>query len=299
MNLKTTIVALILAACQTTWAANPVKVQHQGNSKYLITSGNLSMVIDGGAGGKILSFKHKKKEVLSQSKDDDTYGSTFWTSPQKEWNWPPIEELDKESYVCEQRPTSLYMTSQASAKHKWAVCKEFAVDSTDNSFVITYSIINVSFEPRSVAPWEVTRVPNQNGLIFFDAEANSITPSDLIPFKQEFNALWYQTDVNKEDRKVMIDGKGWIAYACNGLLLIKQFDDITKQQTAPGEAEIELYVNNGKTYIDLECQGIYKSIMPGQQLNWTVRWYLVPYDKKKTKPSAELIETVLKTIKKK
>ena len=68
------------------------------------------------------------------------------------------------------------------------------------------------------------------------------------------------------------DGKGWLAYLNNGLLLLKKFDDLSPTQPAPGEAEIQVYVNRGKTYIELESQGAYTNLAPGESLTWTVRW---------------------------
>jgi hypothetical protein len=40
------------------------------------------------------------------------------------------------------------------------VGKDFQTDKNDGAFVITYSIKNEDKEPRRVAPWEITRVPN-------------------------------------------------------------------------------------------------------------------------------------------
>ena len=74
------------------------------------------------------------------------------------------------------------------------------------------------------------------------------------------------------------DGKGWLAYLNQekGLLLVKQFEDLDKSQPAPDEAEIQVYVNRGKTYIELESQGAYTTLQPGEELSWTVSWYLQP-----------------------
>lgn len=63
-----------------------------------------------------------------------------------------------------------------------------------------------------MAPWEITRVQNDNGLIFFDADVNKITPAGLMNFKAEYGGVWYQTDVTNANRKVNANGKGWLAY---------------------------------------------------------------------------------------
>ena len=267
-----------------------------------LKAGDATMTIYPTKGGKIMSLKYKGQEVISQQKMPESFGSTFWTSPQKEWNWPPVQEFDKMPYQVEEQGGHLVMTSEVSQKLKYRVRKEFAADEKDNAFVVTYSIINESDEVRQVAPWEITRVENKDGVIFFDAPLDGITPAGLMPFKAEHGAVWYQTDEAGENRKVNADGKGWLAYYNNGLLLLKKFNDLPspsrgslKGEAAPGEAEIQVYVNRGKTYIELESQGAYTTLKPHEQLSWTVRWYLLPVEGQ-SPTSKELLNRVKKLL---
>ena len=257
--------------------------------KYTLSNGHLQMVIDAERGAKILSLKYDDQEVISQSRWPESFGSTFWTSPQKEWNWPPVPEIDKQAYSVEKDGKVLRMTSGVSDRLKYRIRKEFSVDEKDGAFVITYSIINESNETRRVAPWEITRVKNEGGLIFFEAPADSIWPAGLMNFTNAQGAAWYVADEAQQNRKVNADGKGWLAYLANGLLLVKRFEDLDATQPAPGEAEVQVYVNRGKTYIELENQGPYSTLQPQQQLSWTVRWYLLPYDGSPT-PSEALLK---------
>ena len=257
--------------------------------KYTLSNGHLQMVIDAERGAKILSLKYDDQEVISQSRWPESFGSTFWTSPQKEWNWPPVPEIDKQAYSVEKDGKVLRMTSGVSDRLKYRIRKEFSVDEKDGAFVITYSIINESNETRRVAPWEITRVKNEGGLIFFEAPADSIWPAGLMNFTNAHGAAWYVADEAQQNRKVNADGKGWLAYLANGLLLVKRFEDLDATQPAPGEAEVQVYVNRGKTYIELENQGPYSTLQPQQQLSWTVRWYLLPYDGSPT-PSETLLK---------
>ena len=90
--------------------------------------------------------------------------------------------------------------------------------------------------------------------------------------------------------QVNADGTGWLAYCADGLLLIKEFDNLQAGQPAPGEAEVQVYVNRGKTYIELESQGAYTLLQQGESLSWTVRWYLLPVDKDLSR--SELLQRV-------
>ena len=268
-------------------------------SQYQLKTGDLTMTIDISKGGKILSLKHKDAEVISQSRFPESFGSTFWTSPQKEWNWPPVPEYDKMPYtVVERSEGKLAIKSQVSERLKYQIGKEFTIDDKNHAIVINYTIRNEASEARQVAPWEITRVTNDGGIIFFDAPIDGITPAGLMTFKEQYSAVWYQTDAANENRKINADGHGWLAYCNNGLLLVKQFEDLDASAPAPGEAEIQVYVNRGKTYIELESQGAYTKLEPGQQLSWTVRWYLVPVTEE-AQPSAKLTKMIKKIIGKK
>ena len=265
------------------------------DGKYTLQNGERTMVIDAAKGGKILSLKYGEREVISQLRWPEAFGSTFWTSPQKEWNWPPVPEYDKRPYTVEQKDGVLTLTSEVSERMKYRIRKAFALDERDGAFVITYTIINESDEVRKVAPWEITRVQNEGGLIFFEAPVEGITPAGLMDFKDAFGAAWYQTDETNGNRKVNADGKGWLAYYNNGLLLVKQFDDLDASQPAPDEAEIQVYVNRGKAHIELESQGAYTTLQPKETVSWTVRWYLQPSDLP-VEPSEKLLKLARKQI---
>ena len=262
-----------------------------GQSQTEVRVGDVTMIVNPEKGAKIMSLKYKDKEIISQSRFPESFGSTFWTSPQKEWNWPPVQEFDKGVYQVEEQAGRIVMTSEVSPKLKYRIRKAFATDDKDNAIVITYSIINESDETRQVAPWEITRVSNDGGVIFFDAPLDGITPAGLMPFKAEYNVVWYQPDEAGQNRKINTDGKGWYGYCNNGVLLLKKFDDLKPSQPAPGEAEIQVYVNRGKTFIELESQGAYTTLQPHEELNWTVRWYVRPV-KEAAQPSKKLIKTV-------
>jgi len=246
---------------------------------HTIVSGDVTMTINAAEGGKVISYKYKDQEVLSQNQFPNAYGSTFWTSPQVEWNWPPVAEIDRLPYeiVSETANEEIVLKGKVAEKLKYSVTKKFAVDKKDGAIVATYTITNASDETRKVAPWEITRVPGE-GTVFFDCPLAGITPEGLMPFTEAFKASWLKFDVQKENRKINADGKGWLAYVNNGVMMVKKFPNITPDQPAPNEAEIQVYINANSTYVELESQGAYIELKPGESLDWTVRWYLVPVD---------------------
>jgi hypothetical protein len=69
---------------------------------------------------------------------------------------------------------------------------------------------------------------------------------------------------------------------------------------APGEAEIEMYMNNpGNTqnplpYMEVEVQGPYGAVGQAQMVNWTVTWFVrkLPDGVTATAGNAELVSFV-------
>ena len=290
------VVAVVISG-----AVNAQTVSGSVDDGFQVKAGNVTMTVSAKEGGKIMSYKYDDKEMLSQLRMQNQYGSTFWTSPQKEWNWPPVTEFDRAAYTDEsdaaKRSQSLLLTSQVGRKLPFQIQKLYTPDPKGKFIKVSYTIINKGEETRKVAPWEISRVvADEEGLIFFDAPVEGITPANLIPFKGEAGASWYNFETGAQNRKINSDGKGWLAYAANGLLMIKKFDDLTPSQPAPDEAEIQVYVNQGKTYIELESQGEYKTLAPGQSLTWVVDWYLIPL-KDKAVPSRNLLDLVRNTTK--
>lgn len=240
---------------------------------YSISCNNLVMTVDAEHGARIMSFSIDGREVLSQSRFPHSFGSTFWTSPQAEWDWPPVPEMDSMPYSVEHRGEILVMTSALSQKMPFRVIKEFRADREKGCIAVSYTLVNESGAARKVAPWEITRVPNA-GSVYFEADASQITPKNLISFVQKGNLAWYDADEAKKDRKINADGSGWLCYENDGLRFTKRFPDLDKSQPAPAEAEIQLYVNPGRTYMELENQGAYVTLENGASLTYTVCWYL-------------------------
>lgn len=257
------------------------------NYELKASDGHATMVIDAANGARIMSLKWDEVELLSQNPAPNMYGSTFWTSPQKEWNWPPVREHDMGRYTVEQKDGKIMMTSGLSARFPLRIRKTFSV--LDKSwFSITYTITNEGTEDRKVAPWEVTRVPGE-GIISFTAPVDSIWPAGLMDFKQVDKQAVYEIDKVDRQRKInangaptnvgkqyFYDGMSSLHYSNKGLVLIKRFPDLKSGEAAPGEDEIQVYVHQDALYCELEEQGPYTLLKPGESLDWTVIWQLMP-----------------------
>jgi hypothetical protein len=294
--MKRIVLLLLVAASMGGFTLSAQTVNSLENGKYSLSVGDVTLTVDASRGGKIVSYKYKDTEILSQTRMPNSFGSTFWTSPQSEWNWPPVPEYDTKPFNAEVTDGKLVLTGEKSKRFGYKVRKEFVTDTKDNAIVITYTLVNESGETRKVAPWEISRVPN-GGILFFDAK--EVTPANNmagLPFVYEKKAAWYVLDEDRVNRKINADGKGWLAFCDKGLLFVKKFPDLKPAEPAPAEAEIQIYANPGKTFVEIEEQGAYTTLQPGEELNWTVRWYLMPTDLP-AEPSKALLKKARSVVK--
>ena len=267
----------LLAGSLLAVAAFAQGVQALDDDKYSVSADGVTLIVDAAHGGKILSYKLGDEEVLNQGRFPNSFGSTFWTSPQSEWNWPPVAEYDTKPFTAEIQDGDLVLTGDKSERFGYRVRKRISANPESGAIEITYTILNESGETRRVAPWEISRVPN-GGVLFF--EAPEVEPANNmagLPFTFERGAAWYVMDEARENRKINADGSGWLAFANGKLLFIKMFQDLKAGEAAPAEAEIQIYVNPGKTFVEVEEQGPYTTLQPGESVDWTVCWYLVPF----------------------
>ena len=281
--------SLILAGSLLATGAAAQTITAQEDGLYRIVNDDVTMTVDAQHGGKILSFKLGDAEVPNQGRFPNSFGSTFWTSPQAEWNWPPVAEYDTKPFSAAVEDGALVLTGEKSERFGYRIRKRFETNPEEGSIVITYTIVNESGETRRVAPWEISRVPN-GGVVFFDAPA--VEPANNmegLPFTFSHGTAWYVMDEASMNRKINADGRGWLAFSAGGLMLIKAFDNIDAAQAAPGEAEIQIYANPGKTFVEIEEQGPYTTLAPGASLDWTVRWFLFKHALGDA-PSADLAE---------
>lgn len=249
-------------------------IVRQTNSNCEILVGALRMVVDPAIGGRIIEFSSRGRNVLVTY--GPQFGSTFWVSPQSLWNWPPPNEIDSAPYAMQVDSDSATLTGDVSPLLGVKVVKRFTVDSVNSAVNVEYGIVNAQAEPVTVAPWEVTRVAG--GLTFYATNFQPLAKSNL-PVVESGGYVWYDYApllINGIPKLFDTSRGGWIANINKGLLLLKTFENITVQTAAPGEAEIEIYAHPDAdhAYIEVEQQGAYTILAPGDRLTWEVQWQL-------------------------
>jgi hypothetical protein len=232
--------------------------------------------------------------------EPDNFGSTFWPSPQSAWDWPPPAELDKLPYDGGLRGATVTLKSQTSPSLGLGVTKSFTPDPVKGGVIVEYALENRGFRPTRVAPWEITRL-FPRGLSFFPTGGAPFTNHLVLPETVDAGGVTFVPyDASKivSHQKLFADGRGgYLAHADTAAraLIVKVFEDIEPSEAAPGEGEIEIYFDGQKRYIELEQQGPYRELLPGQAFSWKVGWYLrkIPEAVAVEAGSAELVALAL------
>jgi hypothetical protein len=228
----------------------------------------------------------------------DAFGSTFWPSPQR-WPWPPPAEIDHHPYVASVDPNGIIVAEGGgNVDTSLKVTKRFSANLAREAIEIEYAMTNIGTDPVEWAPWEITRMP-ATGLAFWPTGSAPWGSQPLASQAAEGHS-WCEPRGTEGEGKLFADGAGgYLAYLLGDCLLLKQFQDQPPSAVAPGEAEIELYVNPDHSYIEVEHQGALARIAPGQTVRWQVAWYVrkLPAKVVPSVGNPDLIAFVAQTLK--
>ena len=272
----------------------------RGDGKLVLEFGSTYFEVKPAHGGRITSLRHAGQELLTltgAANYADAFGSTFWPSPQS-WPWPPPAEIDNHPYaVAVDADGTITLRGDSNDATSLQVTKKFLANLARESLELEYAMTNTGQAPVKWAPWEITRMP-ASGLAFWPTGGGA-SGDQPMPTQVALGHTWCDPRQTNGEGKIFADGAGgYLAYLLGDRLLIKRFQDQPASAAAPGEAEIELYVNAGHDYVEVENQGAYASIAPGQTLTWKVVWYVrrLPAGVASNVGSADLVAFVAQTL---
>ena len=280
MNLRTFILAGSFLFSIASVAQQHTPVVKNG-SRYIIQFADQYLEVEPEKGGRITALVMGTEKFLTDSTVNDfNWGSTFWPSPQSDWNWPPPAEWDNLPYSVEVKDNVVKMTGRSDPKTGLAVTKLFSGDRSSKLYTLTYVITNYSKSAQNIAPWEVTRV-HTGGFSFFPI-GNGDKRGGLVSSTAVRDGIcWYiynyDSIPSSGDTQLYADGsEGWFCQVNGNLMLMKRFPDMHLSEAAPHEGEVELYANKSipaKNYVEVEHQGAYTTLQPGQSLTWRMQWF--------------------------
>lgn len=292
-------------ADETTMEPPPEVEWTNSGSTWSASVGETTLTVDAATGGRILGFALGSAEMLTDESEitytsdgskpnANNYGSTFWLSPQTQWNdsgWPPPVHHDSDPYAATAAGPVLTLVGGQGADPgtdntaEITVTKVITPEPENNAFVIDYQMTNNGASASNAwAPWQITRV-GADGVTFFPTgpgDCDAGCPKELAIETLGAYSFWAYdaADVSDADGaehgdKWIGDGaKGWLGQAYPGVLLLLQFEDIPAGETPPQEGDVAIYASGQDPYIEIEPQGAAASIPAGATVSWKVRWSL-------------------------
>jgi hypothetical protein len=261
---------------------------------YRLAFGPYAVEVDPDDGGRIVEFSLDGRSVIVPSSESpEAYASSFWPSPQSAWSWPPPVEFDKLPWAVAVEGKSLTLTSGTCEKLGLSAQQRLVAAPEHGALSIEFQITNHGSSPRKVAPWQNTRV-RPKGITFYPSHEATYEQSSL-KLKPTDGITWYAHDPSqvKDSLKSYADGsEGWMAQVDADLLFVKVFPDVPRDAQAPEEGEIVIYVANSGRFVEMEQQGAYTELAPGQSLTWPVQFLIrrIPKDIEIKPNSPQLVE---------
>jgi hypothetical protein len=244
------------------------------DGRHVLAWDDVSFEVDARTGGRVTALRLAGRNLLTGPEiDAANFGSTFWTSPQSAWGWPPVPEVDHAEYRASIEQSAIVMRSARSVSLGVEIEKRFSADRGRGAVLFEYRIHNLGVAPIQTAPWQITRV-GPGGLTFYPSGQGVFPPSNL-GVQDALGATWYDYDRASitGHQKHFADGReGWLAHVDGDALLVKTFPAVPRESHAPGEAQIEIYASPAHTYVEVEAQGAYEIVHPGAALTWQVVW---------------------------
>ncbi|PPK85687.1 uncharacterized protein DUF4380 [Neolewinella xylanilytica] len=263
---------LLLSSCSSekTTDDHPVKT-------VTLTRDSLSITVEPGMGGRLVSLTYGGREMLPTQRDSSgyTYGSTAWPAPQSEWNWPPPAAIDREAYTVQEVDAhSLLLISREDPETGLVLQKRYRLG-PDSDVGLTYWITNHGDTTRSVAAWEVTRLPYGGAFWFY---------SDSLRVERGAGTTVQSRDslrrITVDDRhtgkiKVFADLDSVpVSYTNDGLVLEKHTVVTDFYRVAPGQAPLEIYLDPAAGFVEFELHGDYRKLGYGETSTLRTKWVI-------------------------
>ena len=201
------------AVAQTTMT----KEKWNGYVAYRLSDGKTEAIIVPDLSGRVLTYRFVGGEnvlwngpkTFKAGEWANWGGEKAWPALQGDWGlfydpaWPPHPTYDGLPHKGETLPGGkLKTTGPVMEGFGVRAVREFGFDAATGEFVITTTFAKETGEPRKIAIWNVTQVP-QPEIIYLRANPNSA-------YKD--NAAWFGPMMPKEAKKVTVTDEGLLTY---------------------------------------------------------------------------------------
>ncbi len=240
-----------------------------------LTRDSITITVDPQLGGRLISLTYGGRELLQTDSDSSgfNYGSTAWPAPQSDWNWPPPSVLDSEPYVVQEvEEHSLILQSRTDPQTGLVLQKRYRLG-PGSDIGLTYWITNNGDTTRTVAAWEVTRLPYRGEFRFFsDSLRVEGGPAATVDSQDSLRFIPVD-DSHRGKIKVFADIDSVpVFYFYDGLVLEKHTVVTDFYRVAPGHAPLEIYLDPEAGFVELELHGDYRRLSFGETSTLRTKW---------------------------
>lgn len=264
---------LVLSVLFTGFLCTCDRAQEDDQQPITLTRESISITVDPNLGGRITSLTYGGREILQTVSDSGGYntGSTAWTSPQKDWGWPPPATFDSDTFTVQRvKDHEILMISQPdSSGLKMQKRVRLGLDSDVG---LTYWLTYEGEGTRSVAAWENTRLPYDGYLTFV---SDSVRLRDVTSIDTAGTRVRVTFDERQtQPAKLFASLVDTIApaYHHDGIVLRKETAVHELYRTAPEQAPLEVYWNPERGFVEFELQGDYRELRYGETATLRTRW---------------------------
>ncbi|NJC25546.1 hypothetical protein [Neolewinella antarctica] len=274
---------VLFASCQSSDAPAPVALGAPEGAvpagPITLAGGKVSVTIDPAYGARITSYTYDGREILNQSREQNgrMFGSTVWTSPQEDWDWPPPPAFDTQPYEVRKLRENVYVfTSERDSASQLRLEKRIQLTQA-GELGLGYEVKNESYLPLAVAAWENTRLPYAGRLEFYVGDTAWTNEGPLpLEMREELAVIPFDDQVAEPQKFYATLRDTMVRYYNDGLVFTKQTMITGRNQVAPGQAPLEVYLNPVLGFAEFELQGGYYRLEPGQSASMRTKWLVQP-----------------------
>lgn len=277
MNSLPPVTALLLSVLLCTCDPAQEEVPQEGPVR--LSRDSISLTVDPTYGGRLISLTYGGKELLNTERDSSgfTYGSTAWPSPQDDWKWPPPAAIDSEPYTVQKIDSHSVLLISRPTEAGLVMQKRFRLG-PESDIGLTYWLTNKGDSTRSVAAWEVTRLP-YGGRVDFVADSLRTTDAttDIVESQDSLRTIFFD-DRHAQSAKVFANLlRIPVSYYRDGIVLHKETIVTDFYRVAPEQAPLEIFFDPERKFMELELQGDYRELGYGETATLRTRWVVGNY----------------------
>lgn len=249
-----------------------------------IKNASVQVTVDPGLGGRVTSLTFAETELLRQTRSADEfgYGSTVWNSPQSDWNWPPLATFDSQPYtVVDQSARRVSVRSVVDPKTQLQLTKSVEIEDPSSRLKMTYRWANHGSQAISVSAWENSRIEHQ-GIVQYSSDSVTRLSKPDEPAKMHNDSAMTTIRLNPQtpnSQKLFVTPRDQskpfeLVYQVGSITWTKSIESFDPALVAPGEAPVEIYFGTESGFTELEMQGPYRTIGPGESFDTVIHWTL-------------------------